>query len=111
MDYIIANWDVIVPLILACVSIFAPNLKPLIQRILSPAPSPSPAPEPSPDNQPVDPIVIPNRPGLTIALQLAMALLHQMRLDGNKEGEAAAMAAAKSCIDCGKAGHIHEGSK
>ena len=108
MDFIIDNWAVVLPLIGAGVALFFPQLKPIIDNIIKPAPSPSPTPGPDPGPQPVDPdnpIVIPNRPGLTIALQLAMALLHQMRQDGNKEGEAAAMAAAKACIDCGHEGH------
>lgn len=107
MDFIIDNWAVLLPMVGAVLSLFLPQSTiEKIKSILSPAPSPSPAPDPAP--QPVDPdnpIVIPNRPGLTIALQLAMALLHQMRQDGNKEGEAAAMQAAKACIDCGHEGH------
>lgn len=106
MDFLTDNWAVVLPLIGAGLALFFPQLKPIIDNIVKPAPSPGPAPDPAP--QPVgpdNPIVIPNRPGLTIALQLAMALLHQMRKDGNKEGEAAAMQAAKACIDCGHEGH------
>lgn len=105
MDFLTDNWAVVLPLIGAGLALFFPQLKPVIDNIIKPAPVPDPGPGPQPVD-PDNPIVIPNRPGQTIALQLAMALLHQMRQDGNKEGEAAAMQAAKACIDCG-----HEGRK
>jgi hypothetical protein len=90
MDFLQENWKVVLPLAIAVIGFFWPQLKPIIGPLINPKPGP------------VAPVVDPQptpKPAVNPALQLAMLLLQAMLEANNKEGADLAREAAKTIID------------
>ena len=94
LEFLSANWQVLLPAIGAVLVLFFPQFKPIFDLLVKK----KPAPIPGPDGKPVDPDG--ERPTPVIdALKALLLVINHARTNGNVDAELAARDTAKRLFD------------